>query len=162
MDSADAENMRAAHRAQGGRIHSNEERLTSIVMEIKGMASQQQNFQNLTSEQLRSLTEAVQQLSDRMVDHAAGASVSSVQTAASPSSSTPSLVPLSAPTLPHAPALQLSSPTGFSVDSDNCHSFLVQCGLHFELHAAAYLTDRSKVAYIISYLSGRAEAWATT
>lgn len=161
MDSADAENMRAALRAQGARIHSYEERLTSLVLEIQGMASQQQNFQTLASEQLRSLTGAVQQLSGRMVDPAADASGSSIQTAAAPPSSTPSPVPLSVPTLPHAPALQLSSPTRFSGDSDNCRSFLVQCGLHFELHAAAYPTDRAKVAYIISHLSGRAEAWAT-
>ena len=34
--------------------------------------------------------------------------------------------------------------------------------MHFELSSRHLLTDRAKVAYIISHLSGRAEAWAVT
>lgn len=51
--------------------------------------------------------------------------------------------PPSAPALSHALVLLLSNPAWFSRDSDNCLSFLVQCGLHF-------LTDSVKVAFIIS------------
>nr|XP_010792517.1 PREDICTED: uncharacterized protein LOC104965258 [Notothenia coriiceps] len=54
----------------------------------------------------------------------------------------------------------LSRPEGFSGDSGDCRAFLAQCGLHFELQAACYPSERSRVAYIISHLSGRAEAWA--
>uniref|UniRef100_A0A3B4X4G4 Ty3 transposon capsid-like protein domain-containing protein n=1 Tax=Seriola lalandi dorsalis TaxID=1841481 RepID=A0A3B4X4G4_SERLL len=49
----------------------------------------------------------------------------------------------------------------FSGDSGDIKPFLTQCDLHFELQAAAFPTERSKIAFIISHLSGRAEAWAT-
>ena len=77
MDSADAENMRAAFRGQGGHIQGNEEQLTSIMM---GMAGQQQNFQTLASLHRRSLTEMVQQLSERMGGQATSASVPAAAT----------------------------------------------------------------------------------
>lgn len=77
MDSADAENMRAAFRGQGGHIQGNEEQLTSIMM---GMAGQQQNFQTLASPHRRSLTEIVQQLSERMGGQATSASVPAAAT----------------------------------------------------------------------------------
>ena len=37
----------------------------------------------------------------------------------------------------------------------------MQCGLHFELQAPSFQTERSCVAYMVSYLTGRAEKWAT-
>lgn len=69
--------------------------------------------------------------------------------------------PAAMPLPPSAPFPHLSKPDKFSGDSGDCQAFLVQCGLHFELQAAAYPTEQSKVAFIISHLSGRAEAWAT-
>lgn len=38
----------------------------------------------------------------------------------------------------------------------------MQCDLHFQFQSASFLFERAKVAYIISHLSDRAEAWATT
>ncbi len=55
----------------------------------------------------------------------------------------------------------LSQPERFMGDSGDCRAFLVQCGLHFELQAPHFPTELAKIAYIISHLSGRAEAWAT-
>lgn len=127
-------------------------------MHLQEMASQQQNFQTLATEQLHSLNEICQQLTGQ---------VGNISTAAS----APAVVPLLAPTPPPAPppdlvsistpTLHLSKPTRFSGDSENCHSFLVQCGLHFEMQAASFPTGHAKVAYMISHLSGRAEAWPT-
>uniref|UniRef100_A0A8D3D4L2 DUF4939 domain-containing protein n=1 Tax=Scophthalmus maximus TaxID=52904 RepID=A0A8D3D4L2_SCOMX len=57
--------------------------------------------------------------------------------------------------LPH-----LSWPERFSGESGDCRAFLTQCGLHFELQAAYYPTDRARIAYLISHLTSRAEAWA--
>ena len=57
--------------------------------------------------------------------------------------------------------LHLSHPEKFSGESGDCRSFLVQCGLHFELQAPAFPTERSRVAYMVSYLTGQAEKWAT-
>lgn len=36
----------------------------------------------------------------------------------------------------------------------------MQCELHFEFQVSSFPTERSQIAYIISHLSGRAEAWA--
>ena len=72
--------------------------------------------------------------------------------------------PAGPPTTPPADRrafLELQKPQSFSGDSGDCRSFLVQCGMHFEFQAASFPTDRSKVAYILSHLTGRAEAWAT-
>ena len=45
--------------------------------------------------------------------------------------------------------------------SGSCRPFLVQCSLAFELQPSAFPTERSRVAYIISLLTGRARAWGT-
>lgn len=46
-------------------------------------------------------------------------------------------------------------------ESGDCRPFLSQCDLHFELQASSFPSDRAKIAYVISYLSGCAKAWAT-
>lgn len=61
-------------------------------------------------------------------------------------------------TVPSAPSPHLAKPETLLGD---CRAFLTQCELHFELQAAAYPTDRAKVAFVISHLTGRAESWAT-
>ena len=55
----------------------------------------------------------------------------------------------------------LNRPELFSGDSGDVRGFLTKCSLHFELNSAAFPTERTRVAYIISLLCGRAEAWAT-
>uniref|UniRef100_A0A3Q3XA82 C2H2-type domain-containing protein n=1 Tax=Mola mola TaxID=94237 RepID=A0A3Q3XA82_MOLML len=58
-------------------------------------------------------------------------------------------------------SLHLSSPERFSGQSVDCRPFISQCGLHFEFNAAAFSSDRAKIAFIISHLTGRARSWAT-
>lgn len=62
-----------------------------------------------------------------------------------------------------SPALpiQLARLEKFSGDSEYCRFFLSQCELHFELQAEMFQTACSKIAYLISHLTGRAETWAT-
>lgn len=60
-------------------------------------------------------------------------------------------------TPPIPPHLPPPKPEEFSWDSGDCKVFLVQCGLHFELQAAAYPTEHSKVTFVLSQLVGRAE-----
>ena len=43
----------------------------------------------------------------------------------------------------------------------SCRPFLVQCSLSFELQPSAFPTERSRVAYIVSLLTGRARDWGT-
>lgn len=59
---------------------------------------------------------------------------------------------------PGIQCLRLASPEYFSGD---CHPFLSHCELHFEFQASAFPSDRAKIAYIISHLSGPASVWAT-
>jgi hypothetical protein len=46
-------------------------------------------------------------------------------------------------------------------DSRTCRAFLSQCSLVFRLQPSSFPSDRSKIAYIITLMSGRALAWAT-
>uniref|UniRef100_A0A8B9L0P6 DUF4939 domain-containing protein n=1 Tax=Astyanax mexicanus TaxID=7994 RepID=A0A8B9L0P6_ASTMX len=72
-----------------------------------------------------------------------------VRAAASPTPST-----VAAPTETPSPAMYAGAPEG-------CRGFLLQCSLVFEQQPSRFPTERSKVAYMISLLTGRALAWAT-
>ena len=74
----------------------------------------------------------------------------------------PQVQPAAAPVAPVAEShsLKLSPPIRFSGDSKACRGFLSQCTIHFELLPQYFLSDRAKIAYIISLLSGEALAWA--
>ncbi|XP_077390531.1 uncharacterized protein LOC144027107 [Festucalex cinctus] len=57
--------------------------------------------------------------------------------------------------------LRLASPERYSGDQGQCQAFLTECDIHFELSPQAFPTDRSRVAFMISHLTGRARDWAT-
>ncbi|CAI9532168.1 unnamed protein product, partial [Staurois parvus] len=74
-----------------------------------------------------------------------------------PAAPTPAVPPVE-----HSPSkLQLPPPHHFSGDPKACRGFINQSSIHFELAADHFPTDRSKVAYMISLLSGEALAWAS-
>lgn len=82
-------------------------------------------------------------------------------TTASASRSTPaqasvSSAPTSAPREPFMPI-----PQPFSGDMGACEGFLLKCDLVFEQQPQTYATDRSRIAYIVGLLSGKASEWAT-
>ncbi len=54
----------------------------------------------------------------------------------------------------------MARPTSFSGEAVICNGFLLQCSLYFELQSHQFTTERSKVAFIISLLTGRALQWA--
>lgn len=56
--------------------------------------------------------------------------------------------------------VQLTRPEKFSGDSGDFRSFLIQCELHFELQPYIFQSERENIAYLISHLTGSAEAWA--
>ena len=81
-------------------------------------------------------------------------STSPAYPATSPSDSpSPTPVPSREPRLP--------APERYSGDPKGCRGFLIQCRLSFDLQPAAYPTEHSRVAYVITLLTGRALAWAT-
>ncbi|KAL7845134.1 hypothetical protein AOLI_G00233260 [Acnodon oligacanthus] len=56
----------------------------------------------------------------------------------------------------------VANPERYAGDPETCRGFLLQCSLVFEMQPSWFPTERSKVAYMISLLTGRALAWATS
>ncbi len=57
----------------------------------------------------------------------------------------------------------LLSPTAFySGEPQLCCSFLAKCSLYISLQPLSFPTEESKVAFVITLLSGRAASWGTT
>ncbi|XP_047195290.1 uncharacterized protein LOC124851551 [Hippoglossus stenolepis] len=59
------------------------------------------------------------------------------------------------------PEPRLNAPERFSGAPGTCWSFLTLCSLTFELQPLTYPTERSRVACMITQLSGRARDWGT-
>ncbi|KAL1256462.1 hypothetical protein QQF64_012007 [Cirrhinus molitorella] len=101
------------------------------------------------SQVLSDLMTSIRQIFDRLPSSSATAS-----TAASvPLPDSRVLSPLAEPCLP--------PPQHFSGDPSACDGFLTQCSLTFELQPSSFPSDRAKIAYVISLLSGKALVWAT-
>uniref|UniRef100_A0A672KR43 DUF4939 domain-containing protein n=1 Tax=Sinocyclocheilus grahami TaxID=75366 RepID=A0A672KR43_SINGR len=59
-----------------------------------------------------------------------------------------------------SPACPLARPASFSGEAAFCSEFLLQCSLYLEMQPHLFVTERAKVSFIISLLSGRALHWA--
>lgn len=57
--------------------------------------------------------------------------------------------------------VRLSMPAKYDGDPKLCRGFLSQCSLHLEMSADQFPSERAKVAFVVSLLSGKALAWAT-
>uniref|UniRef100_A0A671QUG4 DUF4939 domain-containing protein n=1 Tax=Sinocyclocheilus anshuiensis TaxID=1608454 RepID=A0A671QUG4_9TELE len=58
------------------------------------------------------------------------------------------------------PACPMARPASFSGEAALCSGFLLQCSLYLEMQPHLFVTERAKVSFIISLLSGRALQWA--
>lgn len=56
---------------------------------------------------------------------------------------------------------RLPAPERYDGNPRDCRAFLTQCSLTFELQASSFRTDRARIAYVITLLTGKARAWAT-
>ncbi|XP_037833528.1 uncharacterized protein LOC112450623 isoform X3 [Kryptolebias marmoratus] len=56
---------------------------------------------------------------------------------------------------------KLPPPENFTGEAKQCRPFLTQCEIHFQLQPSSFPTERAKIAYVISLLSGRAKLWGT-
>ena len=61
----------------------------------------------------------------------------------------------------HGSGPRLPAPERYEGDPGSCRSFLSTCSLVFELQPSSFLSERSRVAYVITLLSGRAREWGT-
>ncbi|RXN36864.1 Pol poly [Labeo rohita] len=56
---------------------------------------------------------------------------------------------------------RVNNPPTYAGEPKSCKSFLIQCEVVFSLQSRTYASETSKVAYIISLLTGRAREWGT-
>ncbi|KAL6488396.1 hypothetical protein MHYP_G00021370 [Metynnis hypsauchen] len=89
----------------------------------------------------------------------AGTGVAAGASAAAPVLASP--LPPTDPTPIRGDAL-VANPERYAGDPETCRGFLLQYSLVFEQQPSRFPTERSKVAYMISLLTGRALAWATS
>ncbi len=63
---------------------------------------------------------------------------------------------------PSVIASPMAKPAPFTGVAEQCNGFLLQCSLALEMQPHLYATDRAKIAFIISLLTGRVLQWAET
>uniref|UniRef100_A0A8C7PKC4 CCHC-type domain-containing protein n=1 Tax=Oncorhynchus mykiss TaxID=8022 RepID=A0A8C7PKC4_ONCMY len=56
---------------------------------------------------------------------------------------------------------KVPTPDKYEGDLGRCRSFLMQCGLVFDLQPHSYATDKARIAFVIELLRGRALEWAS-
>ncbi|XP_026099788.1 protein LDOC1-like [Carassius auratus] len=61
-----------------------------------------------------------------------------------------------------SPEPRLPPPAFYSGEPQLCRSFLAKCSLYISLQPSLFTTEESKIAFIITLLTGRAASWGTT
>ncbi|KAG1926482.1 retrotransposable element [Pimephales promelas] len=60
-----------------------------------------------------------------------------------------------------SPEPRVNIPPCYSGEPKECRSFLTQCEVVFSLQTSTYASDRSRIAFVVSLLTGRAREWGT-
>jgi len=138
MDPAEASRILQAIGTQGVRLTQHEANLTNLGANLQAMSTQQGD-----------LVAAVQNLTNQLANLR---------------------VPDPAPALPHQPPpplppahhgeSRIPAPERYNGDLGTCAPFLTQCSL-FEHQPHAFVSDRSRIAYLINLLKGPALEWAS-
>ncbi|KAL6456552.1 hypothetical protein MHYP_G00350960 [Metynnis hypsauchen] len=110
------------------------------------------------------LHDMMQQLTLLVRAQAEGAQPTGTGAAAGASAAAPALASPLPPTdpTPIQGEASVANPERYAGDPETCRGFLLQCSLVFEQQPSRFPTERSKVAYMTSLLTGRALAWATS
>lgn len=133
--------MRQALASQGELLGQHESLLRSLVESNRALL-----------DQVSMLTSQVAQL----FSNAASPHSQAAASAPAPSASAPVSV-VQQTREPHAPV-----PERYSGDLGTCQAFLTQILLVFDLQPLSYATDRARIAYLVSLLSGTAREWVTS
>jgi len=59
-------------------------------------------------------------------------------------------------------ASPMARPAPFSGEAEECNGFLLQCSLTIKLQPQMFTTEQSRIAFVISALTGPALQWAET
>ncbi len=59
----------------------------------------------------------------------------------------------------HLPEPRINNPPCYSGQPTECRAFLTQCEVIFSLQTTTYAVDRSRIAFVLSLLTGRARDW---
>ena len=111
--------------------------------------------------QLASVMQSMQDLSLSCEKMAQSVSDQLARFSAVSSPPQPPSLSVSASSSSGGPEPRLAPPERFGGDEGTCRSFLIQCSLIFELQPSSYPTERSRVAYVITLLTGKPREWAT-
>ncbi len=72
------------------------------------------------------------------------------------------------PTAPPTPPVPLTSPEprlpvpeSYTGEPNFCRAFLTRCSMHFSLQPRTFEREESKVAFVLTLLTGRAALWGT-
>lgn len=133
MDPADTGALKQEMTAQADVLRQQEQRLTALEIIIREASARQDRHLEILSDQLRQLQQ--------------------------PTTAPPPVIP-PVPAVP-GPEPRLSPPERYSGAPGTCRSFLTMCSLTFELQPLTYPTERSRVAFMITQLTGRAREWGT-
>lgn len=133
MDPADPDTLKKAISNQGVRLGQHQDMLQELQDSLRQLHVQ--------------VTHLTDQLTSRLPPQ--------------PSGPVPSVnpVPIPPPVSPKEP--YVPPPEPYAGDSGNCRGFLLRCSLVFDQQPLSYPSDRSKIAYVINLLRGRAARWAT-
>ena len=138
-DPADAEQLRQAVHLQGAAIGRQEILLQEVMGSlVQAMSDRHDQVLNRLIEQIQALTVGPDPVSPPV----------------DPS-------PPAHPTAPASREPRLPPPERYDDDPGTCRSFLSQCSLIFELQPSTFPTERARIAYLVTLMSGKARAWAT-
>ncbi|KAK0136995.1 Retrotransposon-derived protein PEG10 [Merluccius polli] len=150
MDSAERDQLTAALRSQASRLTQHEEQVGFLDRAVQGLAHSQEEYKATVISQVGLLSTQVEQILTLL----------SRNTAAAPD--LPTVTPEPSPVTTHSGACtRLAPPERYSGDFGQSRSFVTECEMHFEHAPRDFPTERSRVAFMMSHLTGRAWSWAT-
>ncbi len=127
-----------------------EEFVRSAIAHQGALLGHQASQLSSTSQEVQTLTAQMAELSGRFRELQNNVLSSSASAAILPQSHSD-----------REPEPHANNPSLYDGDPNSCRAFLSQCSLVFALQPRRYATERLKIAYVITLLTGRAREWGT-
>ena len=135
--------------------------LVELLQAQETHLSCQKEFQTAMASNLGNLSAQLQGLQEHLAPPTPAAPLNQV-TRPNPATPPPTAIAVPVPTASIVETgSKLAPPAKFSGELGQCKTFLIDCSIHFELTPNAFSTNRSKMAFMISHMTGRVKAWAS-